>query len=121
MLRSDNSLKVNHKQADPWARRSIDPTGKLALSTPSKEVYAALMGGKYLRRQAGSELRTLRSKVSAGAAVPPDTATVQKATDSQLVTENLSCPEWVGKPALNAVGNSPRGVGIPLHSVEKEH
>ena len=43
MLRSDNSLKVNHKQADPCPRYSIDPTSKLDRSTPSKEVSATLL------------------------------------------------------------------------------
>ena len=117
MLRSDNSLKVNHKQADPCPRYSIDPTSKLDRSTPSKEVSATLMGGKTLRRQVESELRSLRSKVCRGR---PDTAASQKAFYLQLVTENLSGPEWVEKPALNSVGNAPQSVGIPLHSVEKE-
>ncbi len=117
MLRSDNSLKVNHKQADPCPRCSIDSTSKLDPSTPSKEVSAALMGGKNLRRHVESELRSLRSRVCGGR---PDTAASQKAFYLQLVTENLSGPEWVEKPTVNSVGNTLQSVGIPLHSVEKE-
>ena len=117
MLHSDNSLKVNHKQADPCPRCSIDPTSKLDRSTPSKEVSAALMGVKNLRRQVESELRSLRSRVYGGRL---DTAASQTTPYLQLVTENLSGPEWVEKPAVNSVGNAPQSVGIPLHSVEKE-